>query len=392
MNKEPEIIDAVPIGENALMLPERTSLEYIDPVMDLDTAKRRLAVFQEFVRFYLKEGEDFGTIPGTNKPTLFKSGADKLCEIYGLEDKYPEDRRKRTERWDLDPPLFDYETTCVLYRKGTNISVCEGVGSCNSYESRYRWRDAQRLCPQCHQPAIIKSKPEFGSGWFCFPKKGGCGAKFPLEDPKITNQTIGRIPNPDLADVKNTILKMSKKRAKIDATIAATRSAGIFTQDVEEMQPAQPAEEEPRNDTVTYGQRAEELKELDKQTDTPQGRISSPQAVAFDNTSREHGRSPEQVKQFLDQLGGYKQSTEIKKEHWDQARTWALNQTSLMGELTGSVQQAQFRKLYGVAGKKRVSNDDLHKYIKEVFNCHSVKDLNKDQFEETIKWLDSLSS
>lgn len=386
MSEEPEVIEA----ETALAIPERTSLEYVDPVMDLETAVRRLKVFQDFVRTYLKEGEDYGTIPGTQKPTLFKSGADKLCEIYALEDKYIV--RQRIERWELDPPLFDYEVVCTLYRKGTNMSVCEGIGSCNSYESKYRWREQQRICPQCNKDTIIKSKKEWGGGWKCWVKKGGCNAKFAEDDQRIVNQTVGRIPNPDIADTKNTILKMSKKRAKIDATIAATRSAGIFTQDIEETQPAQPAEEETQNGTMTYAERAEELKELDKKNDGPQGRISSPQAVAFDNTAREHGRSPEQIKQFLDQLGGYKQSTEIQKKDWDQARTWALNQTTLVGELTASVQQAQFRKVYAVANKKRVSNDDIHKYIKEAFNAHSLKDLNKDQFDETVKWLESLSA
>src|SRR5690606_28333663 len=33
----------------------------------------------------------------------------------------------------------------------------------------------------------------------------------------------------------NTVLKMAKKRALIDATLSATRSSGIFTQDVEDL-------------------------------------------------------------------------------------------------------------------------------------------------------------
>lgn len=36
-----------------------------------------------------------------------------------------------------------------------------------------------RLCPQCQKPAIIKGRAEYGGGWLCFKKKGGCGAKFP---------------------------------------------------------------------------------------------------------------------------------------------------------------------------------------------------------------------
>ncbi|KKN79618.1 hypothetical protein LCGC14_0338220 [marine sediment metagenome] len=34
------------------------------------------------------------------------------------------------------------------------------------------------VCPQCGQPAIIKGKEEYGGGWLCWKKEGGCGAKF----------------------------------------------------------------------------------------------------------------------------------------------------------------------------------------------------------------------
>jgi hypothetical protein len=38
-------------------------------------------------------------------------------------------------------------------------------------------------CPKCGVVgAITKSKPEYGGGWFCWPKKGGCNARFD-EDP-----------------------------------------------------------------------------------------------------------------------------------------------------------------------------------------------------------------
>lgn len=237
------------------------STELLRPVMDLETAKRRLLEFQQFVKFYLKENEDFGIIPGTPKPTLLKPGADKLCEIYGLADTYPDSRIHRVEDWSKEPPLFDYEVTCVLIHKATQTVVGEGLGSCNSYEGKYRWRESSRKCPACHRETIIKGKEEYGGGWLCFAKKGGCGAKFADRDEAITKQTIGRISNPDIADIKNTILKMAKKRSKIDATIAATRSSGIFTQDLEDIAPPQPAV--PQFDGGTYESLGEKLEWID---------------------------------------------------------------------------------------------------------------------------------
>lgn len=202
----------------------------IGPVMDIEMARQRLAQFQQFIKEYLVEGEDYGTIPGTPKPTLLKPGADKLCELYGLADDYQV--VQRTE--DFDKGLFDYEIKCILTSKRNGTLVSTGMGSCNSFEKRYRWRDAQRKCPNCGKEAIIKGKEEYGGGWLCFPKKGGCGAKFGDKDPGIVDQAIGKVQNEDIADLKNTILKMSKKRAKIDATLSATRSSGVFTQDMED--------------------------------------------------------------------------------------------------------------------------------------------------------------
>jgi hypothetical protein len=198
----------------------------LTPVMDLTLAKARLAEFQRFVDDYMVKDEDYGQIPGTPKPTLYKPGADKLCELYGLSDSY----KILNRMVDFESGLFDYEIECELSRDG--IVVATGLGCCSSFEGKYRWRDSKRICPQCQKDTIIKGKEEYGGGWLCYKKTGGCGAKFNEDDPAIMDQVIGRVENDDLATIKNTVFKIAKKRAKIDATLSATRSAGRFTQDV----------------------------------------------------------------------------------------------------------------------------------------------------------------
>src|SRR5215472_8822593 len=83
----------------------------LQPVMNLAVATQRLKEFQEFVKGYMIEGEDYGKIPGVSKPSLFKPGAEKLCELYGLADTYPEEKTRRIENWETG--LFFYEFTCV---------------------------------------------------------------------------------------------------------------------------------------------------------------------------------------------------------------------------------------------------------------------------------------
>jgi len=105
--------------------------------------------------------------------------------------------------------------------------VSEGLGECNSMESKYRWRDSKRRCPSCRAEAIIKGKAEYGGGWLCFTKKGGCGAKFLDGDESIEGQTTGQVANDDIYSQVNTILKMAKKRALVDAALSAGRPGAI---------------------------------------------------------------------------------------------------------------------------------------------------------------------
>ncbi|MDO8795383.1 MAG: hypothetical protein Q7J25_12260 [Vicinamibacterales bacterium] len=238
---EPEVIEVEPQSTSIAIRERQRSAVLLMPVMDVNTAMVRLKEFQEFCGKYLEEskdggndGGDYGVIPGTKKKALLKSGAEKLCEIYGLYDQYK--FISKIEDWELG--LFDYSIECTLMSRRDDSVVGTGLGSCSSFESKYRWRDSGRLCPNCKQPAIIKGKEEYGGGWLCFGKKGGCGSKFADTDPLIVGQTIGRVENPDIIDIKNTVLKMAKKRCLGSNTavlvrtpngISRVRADGMFT-------------------------------------------------------------------------------------------------------------------------------------------------------------------
>jgi hypothetical protein len=99
-------------------------------------------------------------------------------------------------------------------------------------ESKYRFRGGARKCPKCGKETIIKGKAEYGGGWLCFVKKGGCGFKWPDGAAEIESQSVEKVENENPADHYNTVLKMAKKRAFVDATITATAASDIFTQDI----------------------------------------------------------------------------------------------------------------------------------------------------------------
>ena len=187
--------------------------------------------FQKLVHELMVEGQDYDVVPGTGtKPTLLKPGGEKIIKILGLSDTY--EFEERTE--DFEKGFFRYLVKCTLTMMANGCKVTEGLGECNSYETKYRWREAKRICPTCGKETIIKGKEEYGGGWLCFKKTGGCGARFQYNDPQIQNQQMGRVPNEDVCDLVNTMVKMAKKRAMIDAALSAGRLSNLFTQDLED--------------------------------------------------------------------------------------------------------------------------------------------------------------
>ncbi len=189
----------------------------------------QVALIQQVMHAVMKDKEHYGTIPGCgDKKVLLKSGAEKLCFTFQLVPTF--DIAERS----LDGGHREYlVVTKLATRSGTPVG--EGVGTCSTMESKYRYRNGGVKCPQCGKEAVIKGKVEYGGGFLCFAKKGGCGAKFGDDDKAITSQATGKAENPDPADQFNTCLKMAKKRSIVDATITACAASDIFTQDLEEL-------------------------------------------------------------------------------------------------------------------------------------------------------------
>jgi len=205
------------------------------PAMSIESAVERYNAVTEFVSRVLRADVDYGVIPGTEKRTLLKPGAEKLTTFFGLSTRF--ELLERIEDWTGEQhggePFFYYLYRCRLFRG--DVAIAEGDASCNSRETKYRWREAQRTCPACGQSTIIKGKEDFGGGWLCWKKKGGCGAKYPDGDRAIESQQTGRVFNPDIADQVNTIQKMAQKRSLVGAVLLAVNASEFFTQDVEDM-------------------------------------------------------------------------------------------------------------------------------------------------------------
>lgn len=205
----------------------------IVPYVEVEDVKRLANIVRALRNDVFRDGHDFGIIPGTgDKPTLLQPGMEKLMRALKLRPEYVE--KSRVE--DFDSGVIFYRYECRLVEYETGLCVSTAIGSANSRESKWRYRNADRVCPNCGKGTIIKGKAEYGGGWLCFAKKGGCGSKFKDGDPAIEAQAVGKVENPDIFDQMNTIDKVAQKRALGSAIKGAANVSEFFTVDLEEFQ------------------------------------------------------------------------------------------------------------------------------------------------------------
>ncbi len=190
------------------------------------------AKIKEILQSVMRKDVHYGVVPGTGgKPTLYKPGSEKLCLVFRLDPEY------EIVREEVTPTLVAYTIRCILTHITTGQRISSGMGSCSSRETKYGFRQGTRSCPKCKVEAIIDSKFDDG-GYYCFPKRGGCGSKFPPDTKEIKDQKVGRVAVDNVHDQSNTILKMACKRALAAAVLAGTAASDVFEQDLEELDEA----------------------------------------------------------------------------------------------------------------------------------------------------------
>lgn len=239
------------------MSDERAIVKRVEEAHPLSARaiRSQVQLIQNMMKEVMKEGEHFGTIPHCgDKKVLFKAGAEKLGLTFRLVPRY------EIQRHNEGKGHREYEVSCSLTACNTGLFVGQGIGSCSTMESKYRWRTAKLACPGCGME-LRKSKNS--AEFYCWAKKGGCGATFRPDDEAITKQPCGRVENADIADCYNTVLKMAKKRAFVDAILTATAASDCFTQDLQENHEANREGERgnPVDDSPSQDRR---VKEVDK--------------------------------------------------------------------------------------------------------------------------------
>lgn len=157
---------------------ENNGMMVVEPGRALAHAKGRnyeVSIGQASV--VLQRNEDFMKLPKTKRPTLLKSGAEKLQMAYQLRAEYVLLNDHATVLTDSDgKPWMNYEVRCSLF--AGDVRICDGVGAANTRE-----------------------------------KSSGFASDY---------------------DMSNKAFKVAKKRALVDAIITVTGLGGMFKHDLED--------------------------------------------------------------------------------------------------------------------------------------------------------------
>jgi len=159
----------------ALNEPVANNLSLIDDMSIQQVAQtmQKITQFHKVIQQTLRQNHDYGIVPGTDKPTLLKPGAEKILMMMGLRSEFEIVDSTR----DFEKGFFQYQVRCKLF-KG-DLLITEGLGSCNTKEKKYAKQDPY--------------------------------------------------------SIDNTVLKMAKKRALVDAALLVASLSDVFTQDLEDM-------------------------------------------------------------------------------------------------------------------------------------------------------------
>lgn len=168
--------------------------------------KTNVKTLQEILEKVMLKDVHYGVVPGCgNKPALLKAGAEKIMSTFRLS---------------ADPVVADLSTSdCCRYRVTLRLLAIDGtfcgagVGEASTDEEKYKWRRA--VCQ-----AEFSDTDE---------------TRRRIKYNKDGTKTEQVRTNP--SDLANTVLKMAKKRALVDAVLTATAASDLFEQDIEDMDP-----------------------------------------------------------------------------------------------------------------------------------------------------------
>ena len=251
--------------ETDKLVSKRMSTALTTPVPDhlkaLQTSLRTLVELKDLMVLDV----DFGRIPGTPRPSCYQGGAQIIRKHYNYQVKFTmEDLGS-----DITAGIFNYYFNCdVSDEFGSYIG--NGVGSCSSQETKFRYRWVERGAAPLPSPEA-KDFDLYGFSDLYRSINGKASVKIQQGRPPQF-----RIQNEEAQDLQNTIIKRAKKRAFIDAMLMVSGASRLFMLGDEAVEVTSPEEAahvvEAESVKVTDISDAKEIKEDKKDKVDPAAR------------------------------------------------------------------------------------------------------------------------
>jgi hypothetical protein len=161
----------------------------------------------------MKNGMHYGTIPGTQKPTLFDAGATTILGMFHIAlDPETEDLSV--------PDEIRYRVRQVARHSPTGTLLGSAYGEASSNEEKYKWRRA--VCKEEFDATPEdRRRVKWGKGKW---ENGREGKAYQTQQVRT-----------EPADIANTVLKMAAKRARVATTLQVTGASDVFAQDLEDL-------------------------------------------------------------------------------------------------------------------------------------------------------------
>lgn len=328
-------------------------------IMAVAEVVQRVRHVEQIVKEVMTEGIHYGLQPGTKSKTLRQPGGEVLCIAFQLDPAM-----EPPEIEDLGGGHRNVTATCVLTSLVTGQEVGRAHGSCSTMETKYRYRYAELICPACDKETIRQSKNK-AEGWYCWRKLGGCGATFPPGEAVIEQQPRGKVENPDLADVFNTVLKMAEKRAFLAVVRMRTGASALFQEGEAEGEeedvppPSKPTATRPAPRAVPPAAPPPQKSPADqKRTDLFAALDQSPY-------------SRDQLRYHLTEAHGLTSTKDLTSAQYAQVMQWITRATVLFAHLE----------------KSPYTTEDLHRHLVEAYDLDSINTLTPVQYTEVMDWI-----
>ncbi len=298
--------------------------EGLDKRLSVANVESRRKAINDLMTKAMRDGVDYGKIPGTPKPTLYKPGAEKICSMFQIAP--------RIVITDMSTPdTLRYQVRVELYANGGTIFLGEGIGTASSAETKYQWRAAvcreefDAMPEDRRRVAYKRSNNEQGF------------------------YTIIQV-RTECEDQDNTIVKMAKKRALIDAVLTVTAASDIFAQDVEDF-----ATDDDLDTVPATGQ----------------------------------GQQPQQGQQRTQQTQSRQQTQQRAQPAQQQQRTQSTQQQRPAGRTISTAQSGRF---YAIAAKGGKTDADIKQYLFSTFKIEHSRDLLMADYDDACAWAASTAT